>query len=358
MLVWGLGPCGSWAIEYGYRAIAGAMAAELKKIASRSGERALQYATDEDTGVFSLNGLNPDPDPDSNQWDLGEDPLAYAKQRLQIVQEVMPGLIDRVTKDGDNYTQASRTFQILLSQYSDSMYFVSRNVGGLKTSRSHKGDKDGPPPISLVDVKLQREALAMLEENVFSDKPFQFPPELYNHLGWTSWAHWGAELPRRKDLGIHDFVLLSQERILAQLLSGVTLKRMHDTELRAAADVDVMTTAELIQRLTKAVFSEVEATKEGDYTNRKPAISSLRRNLQRSYLEDLSKLALGSSPAPEDCQTIAFAELTNLQQRLKSLLDNQPVSSKLDSYSRAHLQESTARIAKVLDARFLLLAPR
>ena len=50
----------------------------------------------------------------------------------------------------------------------------------------------------------------------------------------------------------------------------------------------------------------------------------------------------------------AYAELTNLQQRLKSLLDNQPVSSKLDAYSRAHLQESAARIAKILDARFEL----
>ena len=36
---------------------------------------------------------------------------------------------------------------------------------------------------------------------------------------------------------------------------------------------------------------------------------------------------------------------------------NQPVASKLDTYSRAHLQESQARIAKVLDARFQLPLP-
>jgi hypothetical protein len=34
------------------------------------------------------------------------------------------------------------------------------------------------------------------------------------------------------------------------------------------------------------------------------------------------------------------------------------VASKLDTYSRAHLQESSARIAKVLDAKFELPAPR
>jgi hypothetical protein len=161
----------------------------------------------------------------------------------------------------------------------------------------------------------------------------------------------------RKAFPVHDFVLQWQDRILDQLLSSVTLKRMHDAELKAPSDTDVMTTAELLQRLTKAIFSEVETTKEGDYSNRKPAISSMRRNLQRSYLEELSKLALGSSAAPQDCQTVAYAELANLQQRIKSLLDNQPVSSKLDTYSRAHLQESAARIAKVLDARFQLPTP-
>jgi hypothetical protein len=353
-----LGPYDYWAIEYGYKAFSGDATAELKKIASRSGETSLQYATDEDTSVNPFSKLNPDPDPDSNQWDLGNDPLEYAQNRLKIVQDIMPGMVDRVTKEGDNYTQARRTFQILLNQYTDSMYFVSRYVGGLKTSRSHKGDKDAQLPIVLVDAKLQRDALTMLEDNVFGDKSFQFPPALYNQLGWTSWMHWGNELPRRKDFGIHDFILAAQDRILAQLLSGVTLNRMHDAELRAPADADVMTTAELIQRLTKAIFAEVETPKEGDFNNRKPAISSLRRNLQRSYLDEMSKLALGSSNTPQDCQTVAFAELMNLQQRIKSLLDNQPVASKLDTYSRAHLQESAARIAKVLDARFELPVPR
>jgi hypothetical protein len=345
-----LGPYDYWAIEYGYKPVSGDVAAELKKIASRSGEGPLQYATDEDT-----RGI--DPDPDSNRFDLGGDSIEYAKVRMQLVQELIPGMVDRVTKEGDDYTQARRTFNILVAQQGQSMYFVSRNVGGLKTSRSHKGDKDGRPPVSLVDTQMQRDSLAMLEENVFSDKPFQFPPELYNQLGWSNWSHWGTNPTTRKDFGIHDFVLQWQDRILAQLLSTVTLKRMHDAELRAAPDADVLTTAELIQRLTKAVFSEVENTKEGDYTPRKPAISSLRRNLQRSYLKELSRLALGPSAAPQDCQTVAYAELSNLQQRIKSLLDNQPVANKLDTYSRAHLQESAARIAKVLEARLNLPSP-
>ena len=348
-----LGPYDYWAIEYGYKPLGGNTSgdvAELKKIAARSGEPQLAYATDEDT-----RGI--DPDPDSNRFDLGSDPLEYSQTRLQIVKELLPDLVERSTKEGDDYTQARRAFNIVVSQYGQSMFFVSRYVGGLKTSRSHKGDKDGKAPIELVDVKLQRDALAMLENDIFSDKNFQFSPELLTKLGWSNWSHWGTQEPRRKDFGLHDFVLQWQDRVLAQLLSSVTLSRMHDAELKAAPDADVLTTAELIQRLTKAIFSEVETIKEGDYSLRKPAISSLRRNLQRSYLKQISQMALGQSSAPQDCQTIAWAELSNLNQRMTSLLANQPVSSKLDAYSRAHLQESQARIQKVLEAKLNLNSP-
>ena len=106
-----------------------------------------------------------------------------------------------------------------------------------------------------------------------------------------------------------------------------------------------------LDRLTKAVYSEVDTVKEGEFTNRKPAISSLRRNLQRSYLRRMSELALGQTMAPADCQTVAFAELGRLKTRIDGMLTSH---AKLDSYSRAHLEETSARITKVMDARMLV----
>jgi hypothetical protein len=142
-----------------------------------------------------------------------------------------------------------------------------------------------------------------------------------------------------------------QDRIASRLLSPLTLSRLHDSELKAAADADALTAAELIERLTKAVYSEVDTVEEGEFTNRKPAISSLRRNLQRNSLRGLSILALGQTTAPADCQTIAFAELGRLKTRIDSLLAGE---AKLDSYTRAHLEETAARITKVVDARMLV----
>jgi hypothetical protein len=359
-----IGPYDHWAIEYGYKPLSGGTtgeAAELSKIAARSGEPALAYSTDEDT-------YGSDPDPDSNTWDLGGDAVEYAKQRAQIVQDVMPTLLSRLTKDGDDYTQVRRAFGVLLGEYGNAMYYVARNIGGLSTSRSHKGDKDAKPPISPVAAERQRAAIAMLEEHVFSHKPYEFPPELYNYLATTRWSHWGIRSDSRKDYPIHDVILRWQSQVLNHLLSPVTLERIHDTELKVSADADVLTTAELIERLTRSIFSELDSVKDGEFTNRKPAINSLRRNLQREYLRRLSVLAMGNSgssitllgfsigsaAAPDDCQTVAFAELAALEARMSQLLKS---NVKLDSYSRAHLMESSSRIAKVLDARLTLRGP-
>jgi hypothetical protein len=343
-----VGPYDHWAIEYGYKQFSGNETEELKKIAARSGEPALKYATDEDT-------RSTDPDPESNRFDLGNDTLAYAKQRAALMKELIPGLVDRVVEDGDDYTKARKAFNIILAQYGEAMFFAARYVGGLYTSRSHKGDKDGRSPITVVDPKRQREALTLLEGQVFNDKPFQFPPELYNQLAATHWNHWGIRESLRKDFPVHDVILMWQERILAQMMSSITLERIHDTELKVPADSDAFTTAELVERLTKAVFAEVDAIKDGgNFTNRKPAITSLRRNLQRSYLRSLSHLAMGRTGAPQDCHTIAFAELTSLKGRINDLLTK---NVKLDSYSRAHLQESASRIQKVLDAKLTLSTP-
>lgn len=348
----GIGPYDMWAIQYGYSVFGGGTqgeVGELKKIAARSGEPALAYATDEDT----RGGI--DPDPDTNRFDMGSDPIEYARSRAQLVQESIPGLVDRMTKEGDDYTQARRAFSVLLSQHGNAMYFASRYVGGMQLSRSHKGDKEARPPQRMVDVKQQRDALGLLEEQVLSEKPFAFPPEIYNFLATTSWSHWGLHGSGRKDFPVHDAVLQWQERIIGQLLSPVTLERMHDAELKVAADADVLTTAELIERLTKSVFSEVDSVKEGEFTNRKPAINSLRRNLQRSYLSTISTIAMGNGGVPADCQTIAYAELGNLDGRIKALLVN--ANAKLDSYTRAHLQETSSRIGKVLEAKLALSRP-
>ncbi len=345
-----IGPYDYWAIEYGYKPLTGGTegeVAELKKIAARSADPQLAYATDEDT-----RGI--DPDPLSNRFDLGKDPIAYAKLRAQLIGEQWPKVVEETAKAGEGYQKVRQVFGVLLGNHGRAMHFVSRFVGGVYVNRAHKGDANAKAPFVVVEPAKQREALALVEEQVFSDKPFRFPPELYNYLASTRWSHWGSQLPLRTDFPVHEVISLWQDRILQQLLSPLTLERLHDTELELPADQDALTTPELLNRLTNAVFVEVDKMPDGEFTNRKPAISSLRRNLQRSYLKRLAQLAMGQTGAPQDCQTLAFAELSGLEGRINNLLKS---NSKLDAYSRAHLEETASRIHKTVDARLNLESP-
>jgi hypothetical protein len=205
-----------------------------------------------------------------------------------------------------------------------------------------------------VEPEKQREALALLEKEVFAPDAYNFPPELYNHLAPSKWNHWGMEHLPRADYPIHEIILSWQDDILSQLLSPTTLDRLLDSELKVPAGDDAFTTAELLERLTASIFQETENLKGGKFTNRKPAIHSLRRSLQRRYLERLAGLAMGNTAAPDDCQAVAYLELESLEARIRRVLSGKV---QLDTYSKAHLTESAERIHKVLEARFQLTRP-
>lgn len=349
-----LGPYDLWAIEYGYKPLPGgspeAERAELEKIAARSGEPELAYATDEDTEWG-------DPDPLSSRFDLGRDPLEFARVRAELVAQVIPGLVERMAKADEEggYGRVRQAFGILLATHGQAMYNAARLVGGLYGSRSHRGDANAPPPFRVVEAARQREALGLLAEKMFAAEPFAFPPELYNQLASTRWLHWGANEVSREDYPAHEVILMWQDRVLGRLLDPLVLERIRDNELKVPADQDALTTAELFDTLGKAVMRELTAIGPGEYSPRKPAITSLRRGLQRAYVGRLAGLAMAGGAGNPDAQALAAEQLRNVAAGVEALLAKPDVS--LDAASRAHLGELRSRIDKVLDADLVLPRP-
>jgi hypothetical protein len=58
--------------------------------------------------------------------------------------------------------------------------------------------------------------------------------------------------------------------------------------------------------------------------------------------------------APEDCQTLAYAQLQTIEARINAVLSGK---ARLDPYSQTHLKENAAWIHKALDARMQLPGP-
>ena len=366
-----LGPYDYWAIDYGYRPISGttpkAERPTLLKIASRSGESQLAFATDEDT-------MAGDPDPLSNRFDLGNDPIAFAEQRSKVVQEIIPKLVDRFTANDAGYDRVRNAFGVLLGAHGQANFFAARLVGGLYSSRSHRDDPQAKPPFRVVEATQQRKAIALLNEQIFSDTSYQFPPEFYNQLVSTRWLHWGTDNVERQDYPVHEAVLKWQQRILEQLLDAKTLTRLADNAMKVAPNEDCFTTSELIRQLVDSIYSEVFEFKVAEYSDQKPAISSLRRNLQREALGELLRLSLGggrrsglsvtrfssSLGIPPDARSLATFHLKRLLEEVTNVLSEnggQAENVVIDDSSQAHLEDIQRRIEAVLDAEIVVSSP-
>ena len=84
-------------------------------------------------------------------------------------------------------------------------------------------------------------------------------------------------------------------------------------------------------------------------------ISSLRRNLQREYIErliDLTMPSTWSQVSHKPVATLALMHLRNLADRLQKVLDER--ADQMDAYSLAHLTEARLRMQKAIDAEYVL----
>ncbi len=348
-----IGPWDYWVVEYAYTSLDGnkseAELPELQKIASRGATPELRYATDGDASMYQYRDL----DPLVNRWDLGADPLEFAKLRREIVAGLWDEIADKVTTDGMGYQRVRRAFRSLLGQYSRAMFLATRFIGGQYHHRDHKGDKNGRLPYVPVPAEKQREALQFIKEHALSDKTFDFPPKLLNSIAITRWSDWGDSSGNssRLDYPVHDVILRNQTQIIGRLLDPNVLARVQDTELKFS-DQDVFTMPELFTGITDAVWVELDKNADAkQWTNSDAFISSFRRGLQREHLKQLIKLVLAAANGtPEDARSLARLHLVKISGDIQNVLQNS--KDKLDDYSLAHLEESHVRVQKALDANF------
>jgi hypothetical protein len=124
--------------------------------------------------------------------------------------------------------------------------------------------------------------------------------------------------------------------VLRDLLASDRLTRIKDLELKSTSGKS-LTLPELFDTLQTGIWSEVLQPKG------KLKISSLRRGLQREYLNVLMGMVLRKEATPEDARTLAWYKLKQLNNQLKR------VNSE-DEYTQAFLLETRDRIEKTLNA--------
>jgi hypothetical protein len=349
------GPYDYWAIEYGYRIADADEKPMLAKIASQNTQRELAYATDEDTMGLSS------PDPMVNRWDAGEDPIAWARMRSAMSDALLKDIRKWALKDDEPKYYLRSTFATLLWEKSRNMAYVSRLVGGQLFSRNRPGDPDAKPSFVPVEAKRQREAIDMLASTVFSDNFFAADPDLLNDLGPSRWWDWTSNPSSRLDYPLHQTIMSYQTTALLNLCSPQVLQRVYDAELKTKAD-DRFTAAQLITKVRDAIWTGLNIPDNATFTDAKPLLTSIRRNLQRQHLQYLLAIAdaePGALVSPDLQSTSRFA-LRELSDQINTALTQSRTAenaSRLDFASRAHLTECKSQIDRVLNAPHLKMPP-
>ena len=327
----GVGSYDLWAITYGY-APDDARAAAVAREAARPGHA---YGTDGDArGPGAL-------DPAVNVYDLGADPLAWGKRRAELIASLWPTLPEHVLADDSRYADLTDAYRTLLAEYARALATAVKYIGGQYQWRDHVGDPDGRLPFVNVPKARQREALQFLRDYAFDEEAFRLPPEVLARFGANRWDHWGEEntWDGRIDYPFIDQVLDLQRTLLGQLTQPLLFARIRDAELKYGAR-EVLTIPELLEGLTQSVWSEV-------WAGEARRIPALRRDLQRAYLDRMTTiLVTPPEQMPADARAVARLRLEDLDRRIAARIG----ARGLDEYTRAHLVEARARIAKALDA--------
>ncbi len=219
----------------------------------------------------------------------------------------------------------------------------------------NKGDKNGRLPIEVVPAKKQRDALDFVIENTFKDEAFGLTQDLLRRMTLDKWWDDMGSVMSDATWPIHDRIMSIQASNLARLMYPTTLRRIYDNEFLVPADEDALTLPELLETLTKAIWSELDQKPDKKYTARKPMISSLRRNLQREHLErliDLSKPDSLSTAAHKPISNLVLEQLRQIKQsKIDPVLETH--DENLDPYTRAHLKDASMQVKKTLEAQYV-----
>lgn len=336
-----LGPYDYWAIAYGYStfpnvASSSDEAVALSRIAGRSTEPGLAYGTDEDAGTTAI-------DPRIERFDLSSDPLAFFSEQFRVDDNVASHLMHRYPGDTRSFQDLRSALVTILNNQDAMAQLAAGYVGGIYTSRAHRGEAGAPLPFVPIPRAEQRRAFDLLDRWVLSSRAFRFSPELLNAAAPTRFGfHWGSAVPRRSDFPIREVIAEVQDDVIVQLFSPANIARVADQEFKVRRPGETMTLADLFAWTNAAIYDDLG----------RPSIDPAHRELQRRFADlQMQIVALPSAYAdqldlPRETQSLARYNLTKLSGRLDGA-----VRAAQDEATRAHLFDLRVRVNGVLHAQ-------
>ena len=326
-----LGPYDYWAIEYAYKLIDPRQeTAELQRIAARNAERELAYGTDEDNWL----GI----DPETLHFDLGDDPVAFAKLRFDIGLDLLARQETRVLKPEVDYSVLRRAITYAVRDMGRAAGILVRQIGGVRTLRDHPGT--GRDPLLPVSASVQRAALDTLSRGVLAADSLKLSPALQRKLAPSFEDRsdsFGEGTPVETDFSLDAVVTQMRKTLLSQLMSDGVANRLLDSVAKMPPG-EAFSLAELYTRLRSEVWSELAGASD---------ITVARREIQRDHLNRIAGQLLRATSSRADTRSLIRAEALSLQKSLRAAVARGAGSAE----TRAHLQDSLDLLTEALAAK-------
>ena len=319
-----IGDYDKWAIEWGYRFIPAARKAEeendtlnawvVRKLASGK--------------QYFFGGEQDHYDPRCQNEDLGDDAMKAGAYGIKNLKRIEPHIIEWTKVSTEGYSNAGDMYHELFTQYERYMGHVLKIIGGIMTTP--KSVEQPGAVIEFVPALKQRQALQFLQDQLFTTPTWLIDKKMYSLTG----------------NGDYSIVYKVQAGILVQLLSIDRLNKLDQQQLFDPGNA--YTPAEMLRDLYKGIFSELPAHK---------SIDIYRRNLQKTYVEDIIRLIGGGSsgggrgtitvsagPATtvdktNDAISVIKAHIKTVAAEIKASLAIAP-----DAATRMHLQDIYERL--------------
>ena len=333
-----LGAYDYWAIEYGYKQFeAGHEAQGLAQILSKANQRELQFDTDEDAGFGAMGGI----DPMVNRFDLGSDPLAYYKRRMQLSRELWERLQNLNLATGESYERLTRSFRSGFSQLARVAPLAAKYIGGVHTRRERAGSNR--LLFEPVSAGLQREALQLMTKDFLGTDSFKFKPEFIARLAVDRLE--SSSLQGGLQTSVASLVAGVQKGILDQIYSPAVATRLAEVGMKVNDPRETLGLSDVYDALQDAIWSEAKTGQE---------TSLIRRNLQREQMRRMTDvLVKPSGPWPADARSI----LRDNARQLSVLLNKTLAKPGLSKTTRAHYADSLDTLNASLKASMQRAAP-
>tara|TARA_A100000164_G_scaffold334891_1_gene326471 strand:- start:213 stop:1448 length:1236 start_codon:yes stop_codon:yes gene_type:complete len=308
-----------WAIEFAYTP--NLSDEEIQKILNRSQEKGHFFGNDADDMRSPGRGI----DPRVNIGDMSDDPVEYAIGRYKLVQEIMPGIVEKIKSKSDSWESVYQSYFILMRQIMTSMDVVSRQIGGVYVTRHPANTKSDKKPYEAVPYKVQKQAMETLNNYAFSSEGLK---PLESIAAYMQRERRGFDFyDENEDPKFHDYILSGHKRILNHLTNKDVLRRITDSAFYG----NEYNVSEMMSDLTKGIFPK-EKLKE---------IDTITQNLQATYLSKLITIT-NLKKYDEVAQSAAFGELLKIQKLLRRQSSNDE--------TRSHKKRLSLQIDKKLSA--------